>query len=540
MNASNRMEMTDSHQKSAYWLVLVFAGLSLIGVLHHEMWRDELQIWTLARDSSSLADLWRNMRTENHPMLWHTLLWVLARFTRNPVAMQYLHWLIAVTSVYLFVRCSPFTMLQKTLFCFGYYALYEYCVIARNYNLCIPLLFLFCWLMQRQPRSYLAFAWVIGFMCCTNVCDWPLAAACFVVLTSSSISRPTERQQIRHHWRKVVSAGSILTLCALVAGTKMLGYARQMPHLDSPGLHLNAITTALTTVWRALMPIPNSNSEGFLWNTNLLADTSSTGRGVAIFLSCSLVILFSAFFWWRSRRAFLMYSLGTLLLLALNLALGIGAMRHNGRHWLLLLASYWLAEGQSPAPRLTRLAAFWKRHGQQLLDNLITLMLAAQVLACGVCYWGEIRIPFSTAKATVQFLADNRLTDKPIAVSIDGFATSISGYLGREVYAAESRRMQSFAIQDSTYYAHKNRPANEIIEEVIDMVSVATNQVIFIACSDLFLMQENGNSHFLQRWDYAPKNVRMTRLTGFNRALTDEQFIVYLVERVASVPVARP
>ena len=538
MNASNGMEATDSHQKFEYLLVFVFACLSLIGVLHHEMWRDELQVWTLARDSSSVADLWRNMRTECHPMLWHTLVWVLTRFARNPVAMQYLHWLIGVASVYVFVRCSPFTMLQKTLFCFGYYPLFEYCMIARNYSLGMLLLFLFCWLMQRQPRSYLAFAWVIGLMCCTHVYDWPLAAASFVVLISSSISGPTERQQVRRHWRRVVIAGSILTLCALVAGTEMLVYTRQMPHLDPPSLHLNEFTRALTSVWRAYIPIPRSDSESFLWNTNLLADSSLTGQAFAIFLSYSLVILLSALFWWWSRRAFLMYSLGTLLLLALELGTPIGSMRHHGRHWLLLLASCWLALDQSPVPEFTRLAAFWKRHGEHLFGDLITVILAAHVLAGGIFYWGDIRLPFSTAKATVRFLADNGLTDKPIVVSHDAWATSISGYLGRKVYAADSGRMQSFFPLDNIYYAHTNRPYKEIAQEAIGMLSDATNQVILIT-SFRITMNENGKARELQRWE-SPPNLRFTHLTEFNGALSDEQFAVYLVERVAGVPVFSP
>lgn len=537
MKASNGTEVNVSHHKFEYWLVFVFACLSLIGVLHHEMWRDELQAWTLARDSSSLADLWRNMRTEPHPMLWHTLLWVLTRYTRNPVAMQYLHWLIAVASVYVFVRCSPFTILQKTLFCFGYYPLFEYCMIARNYSLCMPLLFSFCWLMQRQPRSYLAFGWVIGLMCCTHVYDWPLAAASFVVLTWSFISSPMERQQVRRHWRKVVTAGSILTLWALVAGTQMFGYSRQMQirHQAPPSLHLNRITEPLTGVWRGLIPIPRSGSEMSFWNSNLLADDGSlTGRGLALFLSSSLVVLLSALFWWWSRRAFLMYSLGTLSLLALQVGTGIGSMRHNGRHWLLLLASCWLALDESPAPHFTRLAAFWKRHGAHLFGDLITFILAAHVLAGGIFYWGDIRLPFSTAKATVQFLADNRLTDKPVIVSHDAWATSISGYLGRKVYAVDSGRMHSFLPCDSAYYAHINRPTKEILPEIFHMLSDATNQVILITSYHI-TMEENGKVQDLQKWEHA--NTRITHLTEFNRALSDEQFTVYLVERVAGLPV---
>jgi hypothetical protein len=43
----------------------------LLGLLlaHHEMWRNELQAWLLARDSDSLAELWRNTRYEEHPLL---------------------------------------------------------------------------------------------------------------------------------------------------------------------------------------------------------------------------------------------------------------------------------------------------------------------------------------------------------------------------------------------------------------------------------------------------------------------------------------
>ena len=35
----------------------LFVLLGLIGILHHEMWRDELEIWLLARDSGSMREL---------------------------------------------------------------------------------------------------------------------------------------------------------------------------------------------------------------------------------------------------------------------------------------------------------------------------------------------------------------------------------------------------------------------------------------------------------------------------------------------------
>ncbi len=41
----------------AAMLTLAFVSLALIGILNHEMWRDELQAWLIARDSLSISDL---------------------------------------------------------------------------------------------------------------------------------------------------------------------------------------------------------------------------------------------------------------------------------------------------------------------------------------------------------------------------------------------------------------------------------------------------------------------------------------------------
>ncbi|MEW6113407.1 MAG: hypothetical protein AB1664_14845, partial [Thermodesulfobacteriota bacterium] len=54
--------------------ILVYAIVGLTGIVHHEMWRDELEHWLLARDSTELTDLVRNLRQEGHPAAWHLIL----------------------------------------------------------------------------------------------------------------------------------------------------------------------------------------------------------------------------------------------------------------------------------------------------------------------------------------------------------------------------------------------------------------------------------------------------------------------------------
>ena len=50
MNTLSLDDASDRRRRFTAWLVFLFAGLSLVGVLHHGMWRDELQAWNLARD----------------------------------------------------------------------------------------------------------------------------------------------------------------------------------------------------------------------------------------------------------------------------------------------------------------------------------------------------------------------------------------------------------------------------------------------------------------------------------------------------------
>ncbi len=132
--------------------IVIFAVLGFIGILHHEMWRDEMQAWLLAKDSPSLAALYQNTLYEGHPLLWHVCLYGLAKISHNPFIMQTFHLLLSTASFALIVTTSPFSWLQKRLFGFSYFIFYEYSVISRSYALGVLLTFLFCALYRRSEE----------------------------------------------------------------------------------------------------------------------------------------------------------------------------------------------------------------------------------------------------------------------------------------------------------------------------------------------------------------------------------------------------
>jgi hypothetical protein len=132
------------------------------------MWRDELNGWLIARDSSSLGEFWNNIRYEGHPIFWYACLYLLNQITKNAIIMQLFHLLLATIAMGLFIHFSPFTRLQKILFTFGYLPIYEYLLISRNYSIGILFLFAFCTLFETRKKSYFWLALILSFLANTN------------------------------------------------------------------------------------------------------------------------------------------------------------------------------------------------------------------------------------------------------------------------------------------------------------------------------------------------------------------------------------
>ena len=60
--------------KSQWTAVFIIAVVGLLGALNHSMWRGEMNVWLIARDSPSWEALVANIHYDRaHPGLWHRL-----------------------------------------------------------------------------------------------------------------------------------------------------------------------------------------------------------------------------------------------------------------------------------------------------------------------------------------------------------------------------------------------------------------------------------------------------------------------------------
>ena len=135
---------------------MVVIGLGIAG---HEPWADEAQAWLLARDQGFWHLMFHAIRYEGSPGLWHALLWALVRLHVSYTGMHWISGAIAVAGIYVFLRWSPFPLILRILFPFGFWLAYQDAVVARSYVLYAVLAFsaaaILRGISERNPGSRL-------------------------------------------------------------------------------------------------------------------------------------------------------------------------------------------------------------------------------------------------------------------------------------------------------------------------------------------------------------------------------------------------
>ncbi len=408
-------------RRAALALLVLYAVLLGALLARHEMWRDELQAWTLARDSHNLVDLWRHTRYEGHPLLWHAMLMPLAHAVDDPQAMQVAHWVIAVAAAAVVMLAAPFPLWLRTALVCSYYPLYEYGVISRNYALTVLGIWLVCVAVTRHSPVQAAAAGAVaanaspmGFLLAPGICaaivldrEPPLrrrlvATAGLTVAAAAALVQMLAAADYEH------ARGWTLTFEPLRVAYLARGYARALLPLQVPGLHF----------WEssALFPWPPAaGAAGWAWTLvamlvvgGLLAVAAWTSR--------------------RSRRSAAALAVGAASLLAFAYVKFPGAIRHQGFLWIWLVAALWMAVGDGG---LTRRGAAW----------LLAPGLACGLAASAVAAWWDWRAPFSGAECAARSILKQGLSRLPLVAGVDWAASGVAGYLphGKLIYPAAGR-----------------------------------------------------------------------------------------------------
>lgn len=445
---------------------LLFYGVALFGVFHHEMWRDEYQAWMIARSSSSFADLLWNLRYEGTGCLWHLCLLLIAQFTEKPLSMQIFNVSVASCGAYIIARYSPFPRWQKALIVFSYFSLFEYGIISRCYALGNTLLFAAAAILTQKRK----WSWVVAVLLLGLAANTSLFAAliAFSLLGGLALglrwarrSQPrtllnaksgevlaTNRREVAFTVIaflifSVLSIFSLSQICPPVDGYRGDGQLWQSFLGDNPALKRLHLSLASPLI--GYFPLPDPRYGYMFRDSTIFGGTDLVLRSIWAVLSSAIVAIFAASLW-RSKPAFLAYVVGTVAVIGFFHLVLLGSVRHDGQLFILLLCCLWLghlypdAGGGDNLTREPRTLVACRKAANLLFSAILICQVGMSAFAVSADY----KYVFSPIVDVARYLKRTHRERDFIAVIPDWLGVGLSGTLNRSVYELGAGRLSTF------------------------------------------------------------------------------------------------
>ncbi len=484
-------------------MLLAYVPVAIFAIGHHEMWRDELHCWLVARDSATPWDVVRNRAYDGHPPLWYVLLWVLEKTTHDPRSMQVVHVGIALAAVWVFASRAPFGRVPRALFAFGYFTAYEYVAISRCYGLGLLFALLLCAHHRRRFERPALTALLLAALALTATVA-TMAAAGYAAALTVEWARAVYRRdhRARQAWIPISAAGA----ACLVA------LACAWPPADSTVAHLRWPTEisnfAPTRLIAGVLPIPRVDF--FFWNSNALLSFEPFWRVapvVSLGLTAWLLFVLSV-----DAGAAVLFFVGTVLLVALFGGVYGGDVRHHGFFFVLFVMCAWIARGTIA----TGVASPWARFRRAAIAPTLTAILLVHIPGAAIALAYDYKYIFSSGRRAADLLRAQGLADALLVAEVDYPATAVIGQLGSPAMAYSPRTGRAFSFVKWTKDRHWEPTDEETVRYAEMLGASRVEDAILIMNRPLLSKLVDG--------------IAVTRLAElYDSMIEEENFYIYRV-----------
>ena len=419
-------------------LTSIFAAVFLVNLAHHQMWRDELNVWGIVRASPTLESLAYNIHYEGHPGLWYYLLWFPSKLSAHPSTMKLVEALIGIGICWIVGMCSPWTRLEKALVLSSYYVAFEYTVLSRTYGLCLLIALGYVYLRGKRPQAIVGCAVLLGLLANTDIIGVILSLSLLLEYAWCIRKQAKTREGNK-------SLQQIAKLCAIYGVFLLASYVTLRPAKDISWVTTGKVGASMRDMHRLLVSIlSNLGLPWFpfslhfphkFWNPNVLLHP-------AVFEVISVLVLVALVVIFRERVSLLAVVAASVLgsILFAHLVY-LGYMRHFGLVFVAFLLAYWLKRLDDP--RVSRIA--------------LTL-LAINALGGIEAIAGSWFHPFSNAQNAAKWLVQNHLQDRRLVGFPDFSTVGVAVQLMRPIYFAQCNCTDTFmqfsSRRDDTSDAH--------------------------------------------------------------------------------------
>jgi len=400
---------------------------------HHEFWADELHSWNIAKASTSFSDLIANIQYEGHPPVWYIILWFISKFTHNITCIQLPQSIIICLVVFIVLFFSPFAVSTRILISFGYFFLFEYGVLSRNYAPGILLAFCICIVLQKKFRHKLIIYYLLLFLMSNTHLLAAILAGClhlyFVCLNSKQHQKTSA--VILH-----IFIGAIIFLPAL--------YFIFPPSDSGLNIHfwidkaklIDQLRIIYAAPLRAFIPMPAWWNYNF-WNTEFLLQAQSNHAILKVINPLVLIlILWLVFVVLKTNKKSLMLFITNLVLtFIVSFIFPLTDTRYAGFIFISFIAAYWLYYYEVAVSRTKK----W------LVNLLLIIQLTAGIFAIAK----DIQLPFSNSYK-VNELVKEVPADKKIVCDYWALNT-LEAYTDKPFYCLEMQKEMSFIVWNKEF-----------------------------------------------------------------------------------------
>jgi hypothetical protein len=212
---------------------------------------------------------------------------------------------------------------------------------------------------------------------------------------------------------------------------------------------------APTRIIAGLLPVPRPDF--FFWNSNLFL-AYEPFRRVALWFSLALaawiVFLLSV-----DRAAVIVFTVGSVLLVALFGGVYGGDVRHHGFFFVLFLMGSWIARAASRAAAAQR----GRRLRQATLGPTLAAVLLVHVPAAAIALSFDYRYVFSSGARAAEALRERGLADALLVAEVDYPAITVIGLLGPHAFAYSPRTGRPFSFVKWTRDRHWDPTDDETV-----------------------------------------------------------------------------
>ena len=370
--------------------IIVFAfyvALMAVAVSHHEPWMDEAQAWLLAKDTGFKELFIKYLRYEGSPGLWHLILMIPAKLGFPYYSINILSALFASVGVWLFIKYSPFPAFVKVLYPFSFFVFFQYGVVARNYCLISPILFLIA--INYDKKQQHPFRFLLLLCLLANI-------SAHTLLIAGSIAF-VHFFDIIKSWKSFDARTRTHQLTALFLFGLIALFVVYIIMTPSDQIYAGYINLDISNIW--------------LVSRKMLAGSLIMNEYTQfpwLFGTIAVVIFLTTVWWFLKNKLGLLY-LMPLLLLSLLFGMKYRNLWHQGVLFLLWIFVLWISLSKHLKEKPTGLS--------KAVIAGIGLVLTVQVYWCIKAVSYDISHNYSAGYSVAKYLKANKLDKENIYVS---------------------------------------------------------------------------------------------------------------------------